>query len=135
MTTAREEVLCPYCNHSYTRRGKLPIVGEGETYPDLNRRDCKHLIAHPDDYPQWGKDLLAAFLKHYNYEFDRKWGINVEKLHWEELERQRAHLESIIRQRIKEVDGFFFVKNKDLDIPDLISELRPILIGLQSAGS
>lgn len=135
MTTAREEVLCPYCNHSYTRRGKLPIVGEGKTYPDLSRRDCEHLIVHPDDYPQWSEDLLVAFLKGYNYEFDKKWGINVEKLDRAELERKRARLESIIRKRIKEVDGFFFAKNKDLDIPDVISELRPILIGLQSAGS
>ena len=128
MTTAREEILCPCpdCNHSYTRRRKLPTI-----------EDCPHLVAHPDDNPKWGEDLLAAFLEDYSWRF-RQMGINVEtdieKYDRRELKRQRDCLERIIRKHIKEVDGFFFRCNI-AHIDDAIFELRPILMGLQRAGS
>ncbi|GEM_PF-5225117 len=138
MTTAREEVPCPYCGHSYTRRVKLPTVGEGEIYPELS--PCPHLVAHPDVSPHWSKDLLAAFLKDYSWRF-RQLEIDVEtdveKYEQRELERQRARLESIIRKRIEEDEkgyGFFFRKNI-ADMEKAAGELKPILIGLKRAGS
>jgi len=135
MTTAREEILCPCpdCNHRYTRRVKLPTVGKGETYPDLSGERCQHLIAHPLNNPQWNEDFLAAFLTDETPQL-RQLGVDVGRIHKGKLERVRPQGEEIIRKYVKEVDGFFFANNS-ADIDRAIWELRPILIGLQSAGS
>ena len=133
MTTAREEVLCPYpdCNHSYTRRGKLPNVGEGKTYPDIS--DCPHLLAHPDENPEWNEDLVAAFLKYMSSRL-RDLGVDVERIEEGELKEVRPQCEEIIQKYVKEVDCFFFRKNI-ADMEKAADELRPILIGLQTADS
>lgn len=110
----------------------LPVVREDETYSYV-RKDCQHLIAHPLNQPQWNEDFFAAFWADMTSRL-RNLGADVERIKEDQLERVRPPCEGIIRKHIKEVDGFFF-RNNIADLNKATEELRPILIGLQTAGS